>query len=105
MYRISKSECSQILVKLLVSINRKQGYESAEENINLAIQFMKNYPEYVVGIDLSGDPTAGDSFLELLETSRKAGLRITAHCAEVSYLLNKINYLCVYIIDIIVYIR
>lgn len=92
MYRASKSELPQILVKLLISINRKQGYESAEENINLAIQFMKKYPEYVVGIDLSGDPTAGDSFLELLETSRKVGLRITAHCAEVNYLPDKINY-------------
>ncbi|XP_011864730.1 PREDICTED: adenosine deaminase-like protein [Vollenhovia emeryi] len=79
----SKAEFPQILVKLLVSINRKQGYESAEENINLAIEFTKKYPEYVVGIDLSGDPTAGDSFLELLEMSRKVGLRITAHCAEV----------------------
>lgn len=80
---ISKSKCPQILVKLLISINRKQGYESAEENINLAIQFMEKYPGYVVGIDLSGDPTTGDSFLELLETSRKVGLKITAHCAEV----------------------
>ncbi|XP_018304077.1 adenosine deaminase-like protein [Mycetomoellerius zeteki] len=79
----SKSEFPQILVKLLVSINRKQGYEPAEENINLAIQFMEKHPEHVVGIDLSGDPTVGDSFLELLETSRKVGLRITAHCAEV----------------------
>ncbi|KYQ55069.1 Adenosine deaminase-like protein, partial [Trachymyrmex zeteki] len=53
----SKSEFPQILVKLLVSINRKQGYEPAEENINLAIQFMEKHPEHVVGIDLSGDPT------------------------------------------------
>jgi len=45
---------------------------------------MKRYPDYVVGIDLSGDPMAGDLFLELLETSRRAGLRIAAHCAEVS---------------------
>lgn len=46
-----------------------------------------------MGIDLSGDPTAGDSFLELLETCRKVGLRITAHCAEVNYLPDKINYI------------
>lgn len=92
MNRASKSELPQILVKLLISINRKQDYESAEENINLAIQFKEKYPEYVVGIDLSGDPTAGDSFLKLLEISRKAGLRITAHCAEVNYSLDKINY-------------
>lgn len=77
----------QILVKLLISINRKQGYESARENINLAIEFTKKYPEYIVGIDLSGDPTVNYSFLELLEMSRKAGLKITAHCAEVN-----INY-------------
>lgn len=81
---MSKSKCPQILVKLLISINRKQGYESAEENINLAIQFMEKYPGYVVGIDLSGNPTTGDSFLELLETSRKVGLKIIAHCAEVN---------------------
>lgn len=83
-HRTSKSQFPQILVKLLISINRKQGYESAKENVNLAIQFMKKYPEYVVGIDLSGDPTVDYSFLELLEISRKAGLKIAAHCAEVN---------------------
>lgn len=45
---------------------------------------MKKYPEYIVGIDLSGDPTVDYSFLELLEISRKAGLKIAAHCAEVN---------------------
>jgi len=82
--RTCKSRYPNIIVKLLVSINRKQGYESAKENTNLAIRFMKRYPDYVVGIDLSGDPMAGDLFLELLETSRRAGLRIAAHCAEVN---------------------
>ncbi|XP_070150403.1 N6-Methyl-AMP deaminase [Polyergus mexicanus] len=82
-FETSKSQFPQILVKLLISINRKQGYESARENINLTIEFMKKYPEYIVGIDLSGDPTVSYSFLELLEMSRKAGLKIAAHCAEV----------------------
>lgn len=45
---------------------------------------MKRYPEYIVGIDLSGDPAVSYSFLELLEMSRKAGLKIAAHCAEVN---------------------
>jgi len=58
---------------------------------------MEKYPGYIVGIDLSGDPTAGDSFLELLETSRKIGLRITAHCAEVNYFSNKIIRSTIYI--------
>lgn len=95
-YRTSKSQFPQILVKLLVSINRKHGYKSAKENVDLAIQFMKQYPEYVVGLDLSGDPTAEGSFLEFLEIARKAGLKIAAHCAEVNItffidMLNKNN--------------
>lgn len=65
---------------------------------------MKQYPEYIVGIDLSGDPTMGDSFLELLEMSRKIGLRIAAHCAEVnidsffflSYYRNNNIHRCIY---------
>ncbi|EFN89253.1 adenosine deaminase-like protein [Harpegnathos saltator] len=79
----SKSECPRILVKLLVSINRKYGYESAKENVNFAIQFMKKYPEYVIGLDLSGDPTVEGSFVELLVIAKKAGLKIAAHCAEI----------------------
>ncbi|XP_012530473.1 adenosine deaminase-like protein [Monomorium pharaonis] len=82
---VSKYEFPQILVKLLVSIDRKQGYESAEENINLAIQFREKYPEHIVGIDISGDPiSTGNSYLELLEKCRKVGLKITVHCAEIS---------------------
>lgn len=47
---------------------------------------MEKYPQYIVGIDLSGDPTAGDieEFLQLLEMSRKMGLKISVHCAEVN---------------------
>lgn len=80
-----------MLVKLLVSINRKQGYKAAQENIELAISFFKEYPEYIVGLDLSGDPKTGDAFLELLKKARTAGLKIAAHCAEV-----KLNW-CIFI--------
>lgn len=47
---------------------------------------MEKYPQYIVGIDLSGDPTIGDikNFLQLLEMSRKMGLKIAVHCAEVN---------------------
>lgn len=67
----------------MVSINRKEGYKSAEENVDLAIQFMKQFPQYVVGVDLSGDPKVKESFLPLLKISRKMGLKVAAHCAEV----------------------
>ncbi|XP_076176171.1 adenosine deaminase-like protein isoform X2 [Ptiloglossa arizonensis] len=80
---ICEREFPDILVKLLISINRKQGYKAAEENINLAINFFKKYPRYVVGLDLSGDPMTGDAFLELLKEARMAGLKVVVHCAEI----------------------
>ncbi|XP_053999473.1 adenosine deaminase-like protein isoform X2 [Hylaeus anthracinus] len=83
-FRLCKTVFPDILVKLLISINRKQGYKSAEENIDLAINFFKKYPQYIVGLDLSGDPMTGDAFLELLKKARIAGLKIAAHCAEIS---------------------
>lgn len=68
----------------MISIDGKQGFASGLENINLAIIFKEKYPEYIVGIDLSGDPTVEDCYLELLETARKEGLKIAVHCAEVN---------------------
>ncbi|XP_014212670.1 adenosine deaminase-like protein [Copidosoma floridanum] len=71
-----------IKVKLLISVNRKQGFKAAKENIRLAIE-MKQEHDCIVGIDLSGDPTKGEAFIELLHIARTAGLKIAAHCAEV----------------------
>ncbi|KZC04415.1 PREDICTED: adenosine deaminase-like protein [Dufourea novaeangliae] len=83
-FQVCKTDFPDIMVKLLISINRKQGYKAAEENIQLAIHYFKKYPQCVVGLDLSGDPMAGDAFLELLKKARNAGLKIAAHCAEIS---------------------
>ena len=74
----------RIIVKYLVSVNRMYGLKDATENIELAIALQKKYPKYVVGLDLSGDPREGATFLNLLKKSRDAGLKITAHCGEVS---------------------
>lgn len=83
-FEVCKIDFPNILVKLLISVNRKQGYKAAQENIELAINFMKKYPQYIVGLDLSGDPMTGSIFLKLLKKARMAGLKIAAHCAEVS---------------------
>ncbi|XP_076640901.1 adenosine deaminase-like protein [Halictus rubicundus] len=83
-FKSCKKDFPDITVKLLVSINRKQGYRAAEENIELAINYFKKHSRYVVGLDLSGDPMAGDTFLELLKKARNVGLKIAAHCAEIS---------------------
>lgn len=81
-FRSCRTEKLGITVKLMISVNRKQGFKAAKENVHLAIDMIKEYQD-IVGIDLSGDPTKGDAFIELLEQARKAGLRIAAHCAEV----------------------
>ncbi|KAG7198140.1 hypothetical protein KM043_005559 [Ampulex compressa] len=82
-FRACKEQHPSMFVKLLISVNRKEGFKAAQENVRLAIDFRKKYPDYVIGLDLSGDPTTGDAFISLLQTSRKAGLKIAAHCAEV----------------------
>ncbi|XP_076620173.1 adenosine deaminase-like protein [Colletes latitarsis] len=82
-FQICKTDFPDIIVKLLISVNRKQGYKAAKENVDLAIDFFIKYPQYIVGLDLSGDPKTTDVFLELLEEARRAGLKIAAHCAEI----------------------
>ncbi|XP_044016981.1 adenosine deaminase-like protein isoform X2 [Aphidius gifuensis] len=74
---------SGIIVKLLISVDRKQGSLNADENIKLAIKFHEEYPKCVVGIDLSGDPEEGEACIKLFQDCRKVGLKIAAHCAEV----------------------
>ncbi|XP_034196674.1 adenosine deaminase-like protein [Osmia lignaria lignaria] len=83
-FQSCEADFPSILVKLLISINRKQGYIAAKENVQLAIEYFKKYSHYIVGLDLSGDPMAGEPFLKLIEKAKMAGLKISAHCAEIS---------------------
>lgn len=53
----------------------------AEDIGRLAIEFHKQYPDVVVGCELSGDPTAG-KFQDLspfLEQAKKAGMKVNNH--------------------------
>ncbi|XP_047989712.1 adenosine deaminase-like protein [Leguminivora glycinivorella] len=74
-----------IISKLIISIDRRSTSQSAEETTDLAIEFYQNYPEVVVGIELSGDPTAGQfkDFVPALTRAREAGMKITLHCGEI----------------------
>lgn len=75
----------QILVKLMVSIDRRQGKESASETVDAAVVAYHQNPKIIVGLDLSGDPTKGlvSDYLPVLARGRNAGLKISIHCAEV----------------------
>ncbi|CAG8751309.1 5241_t:CDS:2 [Acaulospora morrowiae] len=54
--KFPSSECN-IIVRLILSVNRKDTLESAMETVDLAIKYKK---AGVVGVDLCNDPTVGE---------------------------------------------
>lgn len=67
----------EIVVKLLLSINRRQSVALARQTVDLAIRRRFD-------VDFSGDPSANDasSFGEVLKLASDAGLRLALHIAE-----------------------
>lgn len=80
-----KSELPSIMVKFIVSINRRESIESAEENGSLAIKYAKSYPNVVCGVDLSGDPASKTfpDFVPILSKAKENGLKLALHCGEI----------------------
>ena len=74
-----------ILVKLLLSIDRREDTSAAMRTVELAKKYQG---QGVVGIDLSGNPSVGswDDWLTALQHARDEDLKITAHAAEVCLL-------------------
>lgn len=71
--------------RLIISVDRSQSLEEAEENIDLASNLVDHGEYMIVGCDLGGNPTRNDFrlFRHLFERARSIGLKITLHCAEV----------------------
>jgi adenosine deaminase len=74
---------NKMLAKLILAVDRTHSVEVAEKVVDLAIR----HQGLVVGVDLCGDPTKGDSKLlqRPFERARSAGLKITVHLGEVSF--------------------
>ena len=79
----------QCLVKLLLSIDRRESTEQALETVQLAASLQD---QGVVGIDLSGNPAVGtwQTWLPALNKAREQGLKITLHAAEVGGISNAV---------------
>ena len=77
------ADANEILVKLLLSIDRREGIQAALDTVELAAELQ---PRGVVGVDLSGNPTLGSwtAWEPALRTARESGLKLTLHAAEVS---------------------
>lgn len=89
MFEAAESDMPSIKVRLLVSINRNQTLEDAQETLAAIKEF--NSP-YIVGIELSGDPRSGsfDTFSALIDEFRQeSGLKVSIHCAEVEEQMNE----------------
>lgn len=68
---IKENENSNIIVKLLLSLDRRKSYEEQVETLDLIIKYKSKYPDIIKGIDLSGDPAKGEFFKDLFEKARK----------------------------------
>ncbi|KAI0327303.1 Metallo-dependent hydrolase [Cubamyces sp. BRFM 1775] len=69
---------------LIVSLDRRMDRAAAAECIECAVS-LKKAGRRVVGVDLCGDPMAGnmDDFAEYFRIAKEAGLGVTLHIAEV----------------------
>ena len=70
-----------ILVRLLVSVNRHESPDMAREAIEIAIG---KQDQGIVGVDLAGNEAeySGEPFQNVFRTAQEAGLRVTIHAGE-----------------------
>ncbi|CAM5145001.1 unnamed protein product [Eretmochelys imbricata] len=80
-----KEEDLDIDVRFLIAIDRRGGPIVAKQTVKLAEEFLLSTDGIVVGLDLSGDPTAGHGkdFFEPLFKAKKAGLKLALHLSEI----------------------
>lgn len=77
------SKKADIITKLILSLDRKTSIENAWDTLDVAIEYSNLHPEIVKGIDVSGDPTKGSWFKDVVTKARENNLKVTMHCAEI----------------------
>ncbi|CAH0552152.1 unnamed protein product [Brassicogethes aeneus] len=74
---------NNIIVKLLLSLDRSHSKEVSEEALDLIIKMKERYPNIIRGVDLCGNPNEGKFCGDLFLKARENGLKLAIHCGEV----------------------
>lgn len=74
-----------LIPRFIVSVDRSASIDDAMEHVQLAIGMYQSGNEYIVGVDLGGNPTKNDfrDYESAFRLARDAGLKVTIHCGEV----------------------
>ena len=90
-YRCDQGSRLPLVPRFLVSIDRSSTVEEARENVELTLRHMNRsspVDDYVVGMDLGGNPAKADfrDFLPVLQEAKDQGIKLTLHCGKSSSL-------------------
>lgn len=79
-----QKEGFDIVVRLLLSVDRSNSEADALDTVELAREFS---PSGVVGLDFSGNPHANSfvQFARVFDLARSYGLKVTVHSAEIPH--------------------
>ncbi|KAL1512746.1 hypothetical protein ABEB36_002286 [Hypothenemus hampei] len=80
---IRNYESSKIIVKLILSLDRRRSWKEQLDTLDNIIDLKQKYPDLIKGVDLSGDPGKGEFFKKLFEKARDNGLKTAIHCGEI----------------------
>ncbi|KRT86312.1 hypothetical protein AMK59_1091, partial [Oryctes borbonicus] len=72
-----------IVVKLLLCIDRRHEISISENALELIIEMKNKYPDIIKGIDLCGNPNVGIFDAKLFAKARKNRLKLSLHGGEV----------------------
>jgi len=78
-------ENRRLIPRLIISVDRSKSVDEARENVDIAVELFRNNSEFVVGVDLGGNPTRGNfsEFKDVFERARGEGIKVTIHAGEV----------------------
>lgn len=94
--RQGSKECG-IIVRLLLSIDRRQTVADAMRTVEIA---MADGSGLIVGVELSGNPSIdGQMFIPVLQRARDSGLKVSIHLAEVDDQLDEVEEFLAFLPD------